>query len=317
MGNIIAPSNSAISLSLDTLTQAAKGVSTQRDQLQTALAYNKANLDYKGLGEMVEAFRTNETKLAETTTEINLKKLISPDFSLVKQLINTLGEGAQNFASLTKEARNRSLPSFNFQADAQNKLKLTSDILNETLNGRFLTGGSVTNEQIVDITKLPNINSYNLNDTDIVAKPAYYNGDNFDKSVELLGQYIFYAFRADESPFQQYLKAQNIMANADPNAANYKTYVDEACRCADLALEGIRNIQMEIGTVDSLLEGAMNQLTENANTCTDQLFELNGVDRQKLITEFLELSQIISVFFASISKTLETSQIACNRILGN
>jgi hypothetical protein len=308
-GSVIGPTMSAIS---DAMAKTKESI----ERTQIELSTNQKVQDYSQLAEQSGLYVGLESFLKKSEAELNNILFVNPDFKILQRTIGSIREHAEKFSTLSDEARNKTLPGFNYQQSANATLNLVTDLFNIKTPGRFLCGGSVSDEKPVRTDLLPNPATYNLNDTDDQVMPSYYKGDNELQRIKLSGQDIYYAFRANELGPQRLIRALHIMATADPNAPNYDQKIDEVARVAKMAVIDIRNIESRLGTADGVIKNASTKLNEGVSDYKTQMTKIIGIDRNEVSIRLVTTTQLQNAQTAVAHQSLKSTERAIERFLG-
>jgi flagellar hook-associated protein 3 FlgL len=164
----------------------------------------------------------------------------------------------QAFITDLRAAINGIAPPSEIQTIAQNNLNQTASILNTTVAGRFIFGGSVTTSPPVDL----NDPGFGGAVPPSAANTNYYQGNSFTQSVEIADNFtVNYGVKADDPALEQIIRAYDLVRTNPANQAA----LTEALSLLESGLDDLAvskaNISQHSQTFDRRITENQEQLT--------------------------------------------------------
>lgn len=188
---------------------------------------------------------------------------------------------------------------FDLGSQAEGILKQIGQLLNTSVDGIYLFGGTKNNAPPVN-SNLSSTPNYASSSADPFTPNAnYYNGDNGQMSVRISERRsLEYGFTADDPAFKNLIAAAHLAMEASAEGNN----VDKLNQALDLmesAISGIINMRSENGSTSKQLELAREQNKDAELTLTDTLDGLVNAD-------IVEASIIISLRQSVLQATFQS-----------
>jgi flagellar hook-associated protein 3 FlgL len=218
-------------------------------------------------------------------------------FQAMQQLIDIATDYKKNLA-LESSATNASVNDLTSQSN--NSLDTIKDILSTRDGANFIFGGSKTTVPPVDDLK----NGSNIDRG--VATANYYNGDDFQASVDVSNNLrITYGINASDPAFQKLIGAINLGKSEEAKgaAANYS----ETGTMLDDAISGLIALQTDVGDNATTFENSTTAHSTAKATFQQQYSDANSPDVVQLT---IETSQIQTALQASFSVFAKISQLS-------
>ncbi|MGQ9365020.1 flagellin [Azospirillum sp. ST 5-10] len=191
------------------------------------------------------------------------------------------------------------------KTEAQGLLEEFAALLNTQQEGRYLFGGSRTDQAPVSVDAA----DYPAATTPSSADTSYYSGDGtisyFQASDELI---VEYGVTAADPAFEQALRALNLIANMDTDPVD-SDLLAEAYDLSDEAADGLTVVQTKLGAASETLERTIDRHVEEQLVLQTQVDDLRSVD---LAEATVRLSQLQASLEATMSlmKVLEETNLS-------
>ena len=170
--------------------------------------------------------------------------------------------------------------------------------MNVTFQGRFLFAGANSANRPVDVTDPTYPTPFAA-----LSAPStnYYQGDNTVLSIQADEDYtIDYGIRADNSAFEETLRAINMLINSPATAAER----DQAMSLFSSASAGLRNIQHQISTDAEKLERVKNSHEVAINHLQNRVSTLRETDVAEASTRLASIETQLEASFSTTGRIL-------------
>lgn len=272
-------------MAIQRISNASLFNSTMRDMgtTQTSL-YNlqrqissglKAN-DFKGLNGQVEQFVGLESKIARVQIYSDNNQITTARLQTASKSLDSIIEISDAIEDLMVAARNPATEqNLDFVAQIKNKLQGVADSMNVTFEGRFLFGGTATDDKPVPNVPVPNV-EYGVPDTE------YYKGSDVS-TISRIDDDIDIPFpvRGDDEAFQSLFAAVNM--SIDAYTSNSDTGMQAAITMMQKSLDQLTAAQ-----------GRVNATIINVEQVTDRQAQLKlywtGITEQVSKTDIVAAS---------------------------
>ena len=229
-------------------------------------------------------------QLADTRLQ-SMESAVSQIFDIASEFRTTMSQ-ALNTGNVENMALNQT---------AQNLMEQVASLLNVKENGRYLFAGSKTDTAPVD-----------LKDPNFLPPPAvypgsadtsYYQGDTQKLSVRAdKNLTVTYGVTADETGFEEIIRALHLAATATTNPVPDTTRLNEAMRVVVDAIKDIPQILSRIGAARASLDGANKAHDEALLYAEQTIGDLENVDLTKAITLLTADQNTLQASFAAIAQ---------------
>lgn len=202
----------------------------------------------------------------------------------------------QSFLSDLRQAIDGSATASQVQNIAQNNLEHTASILNTTVAGRYIFGGSITKSQPVDITAYGGATPPSAADT------SYYQGDSFIQSVEVSNNFtIDYGVTADDPAVEKIMRAYDLVRTSPANQAA----LTEALQLMETGLDELAVSKANIAQNSNIIES---RITDNKSQLTlidEQISGLKDVDLAEVSLRLKEYEAQLQASYAVTTTLLK------------
>jgi flagellar hook-associated protein 3 FlgL len=198
------------------------------------------------------------------------------------------------------------------------KTQEIEDVLNTTINGRYLFSGSKTNTVPVvagDMTTAP---AYDATFNTKAESSFYYQGDDTIIKARIdQGVVMEYGVTAASSGFEKLIRSIRILRSTDitgdpPNDANFMKKVEHSLNLLNQADKEIQALQMNIGTRIQQLETTNKNITISQNFARSLISDIESVDTYRAVAE---LTQDQTMLEASYSTMVRLSNLTLTKFI--
>jgi len=265
------------------------------EQLQEASG--EVSPDFGGLGSTSQ--QVINLQISVTRSQSYIDAAASADnkvqvmYSAVSSVTNLY---TQLRSLLTGASSTSNTDSTNVADSAQQMMQQLASLLNTQYDGQYLFGGSSRMNPPVDISSAtyPAATSPSSPDT------SYYQGDDQTASARVSEtDTVSYGVTADNSAFEQGMRALNLVANNVPLSTST---LDEAMTLATNALDAATVVQTNLGLASSALQSASASQTDYQNFAKTLGSNLTSVDVASVTAQLSTYQAQLTASYAAISK---------------
>jgi flagellar hook-associated protein 3 FlgL len=265
------------------------------EQIQEASGVTSS--DYGGLGETsgqvinLQISVTRSESYGAAATAANSKvQVMSSTMTSITDLLSNLKStltGATNSASSNATAVTQT---------AQADLQEMASLLNTQFEGQYVFGGSDTNTAPVNVSS----SAYPAATSPSSPSTSYYQGNDQIASVQVSQtQTVSYGVTADNTAFEQGLRALNLVANNSPLST---ATLNEAMNLTTSAITAATNVQTGLGLASASLESASAAQTDYQNYAQTLGNNLSGVDVAAVTAQLATYDDQLSASYSAIAK---------------
>jgi len=195
------------------------------------------------------------------------------------------------------------------------KTQEIEDLLNTTINGRYLFSGSKTNTRPVDTGTMSSAPQY---DAAFKTKPEstfYYNGDDTIIKARIdEGVVMEYGVTAANSGFEKLIRSIRILRSTDISGAdtNYMAKVEHALNLINQSDGELQGLEMNIGTRIQQLDTTNKNIKISQNFARGIISDIESVDTFQAVAE---LTQDQTMLEASYSTMVRLSNLNLTKFL--
>jgi flagellar hook-associated protein 3 FlgL len=265
------------------------------EQLQEASGV--VSSDYGGLGETSQ--QVIDLQVSVTRSQSYIDAAGSAD-SKVQSMYSTLSSVTDLYTQvkslLTGASNSVSTDPNGVAQSAQQMLQELTSLLNTQYAGQYLFGGSDTTNPPVDTST----STYPPASSPSTADTSYYQGDDAIASARVSDtETVSYGVTADDSAFEQGLRALNLVANNEPLTTST---LDEAMGLVSNALDAATVAQTKLGLASSSLENASATQTDLQSYAKTLGSNLTSVDVAAVTAELSTYQAQLTASYSAISK---------------
>jgi flagellar hook-associated protein 3 FlgL len=170
--------------------------------------------------------------------------------------------------------------------------------LNTQYEGQYVFGGSDTGTAPVNISNPPYAAATASSSADI----SYYQGDTSVASVRVSGeQVVQYGITANNTAFEQALRALNMVANASGSTID-STTLSTASGLAQSALDAITAVQSKLSSDSSAMQRAISDQTTYQTDLTSVAGNLTSVDVAAVTAKLTNYQTQLEASYAALAK---------------
>jgi flagellar hook-associated protein 3 FlgL len=176
-----------------------------------------------------------------------------------------------------------------------------SSLLNTQYDGSYLFGGARTDAAPVDVSSA----AYAAATSPSTADTSYYQGDSAIASVRVSdSQTVAYGVTADNTAFEQVMRAMNLVANNSPLSTNT---LNEALGLATSSVDALGVVQTRISNASASIEKASASQTEYQSYAQTLGSSLTGVDVAAVTASLATYQAQLTASYSAIAKVQSLS----------
>ncbi|MBI1203236.1 MAG: flagellin [Rhodopseudomonas sp.] len=284
-------SNSMIDAALRTQAEIATR------QIQTASG--KVSSDYGGLGASSKKVIDLQVSVSRSS---NYEQAASSADDRVQVMYSATGSIADLLSSfktqLIAASSAATTDSTSLVSAAQGYMSDIASLLNTQYGGRYMFAGSRTETAPVDLSAYSNTTSATTADT------SYYTGDDQIVSAKVSdSQSISYGVTADNSAFEQAMRALSIVANSTSSPVD-STTIANALDLTTSALDGVTGVQTQLSLKASQLESAVSTQQDYQSFASTLSSDLTDVDVASVTAQISTYQTQLEASYSALSKIL-------------
>jgi flagellar hook-associated protein 3 FlgL len=178
---------------------------------------------------------------------------------------------------------------------AQQMLQEIGSLLNTQYDGAYVFGGARTAAEPVDLSSFSSgAGSLTAGDT------TYYKGDDEIASVRVSGdQTVAYGVTADNSAFEQVMRALKFVANASSLSS---TDISDTLNLASTALDDVTTVQEKLSSAASQIEAAKSQQSDYKSYVETLASDLTSVDVAAVTAQLSTYQSQLTASYSAIAK---------------
>ena len=265
------------------------------DQLEQASGVTST--DYGGLGETSGQVINLQISVARSQSYVDAASSAVNKTNVMYTSVTSIANLLSSFrATLTAASNSASTDPTSVTEAAQQGLQSMASLLNAQFGSEYLFGGSNTTSPPVDVSSsaYPALTSPSSADT------KYYQGDDQVASARVSdGQTVSYGVTADNSAFEQGLRALNLVANNSPLTSATLT---EALNLTISAVKATAAVQTSLGLASSSMQAASSAQTEYQNFAETLGSNLDGVDVAAVTAQLSTYQAQLDASYSAIAK---------------
>jgi flagellar hook-associated protein 3 FlgL len=181
-------------------------------------------------------------------------------------------------------------------SSAQNLLQEMGSLLNTQYNGEYLFAGARSTTVPVDLSTFATSGTGSLTTPDT----SYYKGDGQVTSVQVsAGQTVNYGVTADNSAFEQTMRALKFVANSTSLSSST---ISQASDLATSALDATSIVQAHLSNASSEIQAASAIQTDYKNYAQTLSGNLTGVDVAAVTAQLSTYQAQLQASYSAIAK---------------
>lgn len=288
-------------ISQQMIAAALKTQSTMADQ-QMQEASGVVSSDFGGLGSTTQQVLNLQVSVTRAQSYIDAAAQTDSKVQVMYSAVNSIADLTTSFRSLLTAATNTaSTDSSSVTASATEMLSEMASLLNTQYSGSYLFSGSKTDVPPVDISST----TYAAATSPSTADTSYYQGDSALASVRVSNsETVSYGVTADNTAFEQVLRAMNLVANTSPLTT---TTLNEALDLSASSVSALGVVQTRISNAASSIEKASASQTEYQTYAQTLGSSLTSVDVAAVTASLSTYQAQLTASYAAIAKVQSLS----------
>jgi len=253
--------------------------------------------DFGGYGSSSQQIINLQVSVTRSQAYIDAATQADSRLQVMSSTVSSIADVLTQFRSLLTSASNTaSTDSASVTQSAQEMLGQMASLLNTQYDGSYLFGGSRTDQTPVNVSSPP----YAAATSPSSANTSYYQGDDQAASVRVSdSQTVSYGVTADNTAFEQALRAMNLAANNSPLSTSTLT---EALDLATSAVDAVGVVRSRIANSASSIETASAHQTDYQSFAKDLGSSLTSVDVAAVTAQLSTYQAQLTASYAAISK---------------
>ena len=253
--------------------------------------------DFGGYGASSQQIINLQVSVTRSQAYIDAATQADSKLQVMSSTVSSIADVLTQFRSLLTSASNAaSTDSASVTQSAQEMLGQMASLLNTQYDGSYLFGGSRTDQTPVNVSSPP----YAAATSPSSANTSYYQGDDQAASVRVSdSQTVSYGVTADNTAFEQALRAMNLAANNSPLSTSTLT---EALDLATSAVDAVGVVRSRIANSASSIETASAHQTDYQSFAKDLGSSLTSVDVAAVTAQLSTYQAQLTASYAAISK---------------
>jgi flagellar hook-associated protein 3 FlgL len=248
---------------------------------------------------------TDATRAVSLASMLESSKARQEAETLVSNRVQTMHAAVGDMVDLLSQARvlvsgaldGNSSDAEVLVAQAQGLLDDMVALMNSRQEGRYLFGGTATEAAPVDVSAMtvPTVPS--------TADTSYYQGSDTLQSLALgSGASVTYGVSAGTEPFEQAVRALNLLANLTTTPSPDTAAMSEAYDLATEALDGLTAVQGNLSIAAERIESDLSRESASEDLIQQSFTDLTAVDVAQATVELENRKTLLEASYAAIAK---------------
>jgi flagellar hook-associated protein 3 FlgL len=264
---------------------------------QTQESSGSVSSDFGGYGSSTQQILNLQVSVTRSQSYIDAATQADSKLQVMSSTVSSIADVLTQFRSLLTSASNSaSTNSTSVKQSAQDMLKQMGSLLNTQYDGAYLFGGSRTDQSPVNVSSP----TYTTSTSPSSVNTSYYQGDDQLASVRVSdSQTVTYGVSADNTAFEQALRAMNLVANNSPLSS---TTLSEALDLTTSAVDAVGVVRSGIANSASSIEAASSHQTDYQSFAKDLGSSLTSVDVAAVTAQLSTYHTQLTASYSAISK---------------
>lgn len=286
----------------DQMVNAALRTQSTMTNQQVQEASGVVSTDFGGLGSTSQQLLNLQVSVTRSQSYTDAATQTDSKVQVMYSAVNSVASLVTQFRTLLTSASNvASTDAASVTQSAQSMLTQMASLLNTQYDGNYLFGGGQTSTAPVDVSST----AYPAMTSPSTASTGYYQGDDEVASVRVSdSQTVSYGVTADNTAFEQALRAMNLVANNSPLST---TTLNEALDLASSSINSIGVVQTQISNASSSIEKASTYQTEYQTFAQTLGTSLNSVDVAAVTAQLSTYQAQLTASYSAIAKVQSLS----------
>jgi flagellar hook-associated protein 3 FlgL len=278
------------------IASALRTQSTMANQ-QIQEASGLISSDFGGLGSSAQQVLNLQVSVTRAQSYIDAATQTNSKILVMYSAVNSVSDLVTQFRTLLTSASSASsTDAASVTESAKNMLEQMASLLNTQYNGGYLFGGSATKTAPVDISSA----TYAAASSPSTADTSYYQGDSQLRAVRVSdNQTVSYGVTADNTAFEQILRAMNLVASNSPLSTDT---LNEALDLAVGSIDKLGVVQTRISNASASIERASAYQTEYQSYAQTLGSDLTSVDVAAVTAKLSTYQAQLTASYAAIAK---------------
>jgi flagellar hook-associated protein 3 FlgL len=253
--------------------------------------------DYGGLGETSKQVINLQVSVSRSQSYVDNATSADSKVQVMYSAVTSISNMLSQFrATLTAASNSATTDPTSVTESAQQMLREMGSLLNTQYGSQYLFGGSNTTSAPVNVSS----SVYPAQTSPSTANTSYYQGDDQVASARVSdNEVVSYGVTADNSAFEQGLRALNLVANNSPLSSATLT---EALNLTVNAVTGTAAVQTQLGLASSSMQSASASQTDYQNYAQTLGTSLTGVDVAAVTAQLSTYQAQLSASYSAIAK---------------
>jgi flagellar hook-associated protein 3 FlgL len=277
--------------------------STMANQ-QIQEASGEVSSDFAGYGSSTQQILNLQVSVSRSQSYIDAATAADNKVEVMYSTVNSVADLVTQFRTLLTGASSASsTDSASVTQSAQDMLTQMAALLNTQYSGNYLFGGASTTSAPVDVDSA----TYAAATSPSSADTSYYQGDSEIASVRVSDSHsVSYGVTADNTAFEQALRAMNLVANNSPLSSDTLT---EALTLATSAVDAVGVLQSGISNSAASIERASTLQTDYQSFASTLGTSLTSVDVAAVTASLATYQAQLTASYSAIAK-VQSLQLA-------
>jgi flagellar hook-associated protein 3 FlgL len=287
---------STFGISDQMIAAALRTQSTMANQ-QIQEASGLVSSDFGGLGSSTQQVLNLQVSVTRSQSYIDAATQTGGKIQVMSSAVNSVADLITQFRTLLTSASNTaSTDSASVTQSAQSMLEQMASLLNTQYNAGYVFGGSDTKSAPVDISA----STYPAATSPSSASTSYYQGNGELAAVRVSdSQTVSYGVTADNSAFEQAMRAMNLVANNSPLSTDT---LNEALDLAVSAIDTIGVTQTRLSNAAASIEKASSYQSEYQSYAKTLGSDLTSVDVAAVTAKLSTYQAQLTASYSAIAK---------------
>lgn len=279
---------------VDSTMQAEAAMNAEETQESSGLV----STDYGGYGAQAGQVVNLQVELSQTTSFASAASGAENRISAMSTALTSISDLMTSFRTDLTEASGTDGSSASLSDSASELLQQMASELNTQYGGEYVFSGSKTDTQTVDVSDPP----YATATATSSADTSYYQGDDGVAEVRVSDQQVVsYGITADNSTFEQALRALNMVANSSSSSVD-STTISAATTLIDSAIDDLSDLQAKLSSDSSTIESAGTEQSSYETFLSTMADDLTNVNVASVTAKVTTYQTQLEAAYAAISK---------------
>jgi flagellar hook-associated protein 3 FlgL len=283
--------------SVDQMVSAALRTQAVMNNEQVQESSGLVSTDYGGLGAQSGQVINLQVSVTQAQAFSSAATAAYDRASVMSSALTNMSDLLTTFQSDLTAATSTDGSSNDLQETASGLLQQMASELNTQYEGEYVFSGSQTGTEPVNISNPP----YAALTATSSADTSYYQGDDAVTSVRVSNQQVIgYGVTADNSAFEEALRALNMVANSSGSVDS--TTLTTATSLVTSAIDGLTNVQSDLGSNMSAMQSAGDEQTDYQTFASSLADDLTNVDVAAVTAQVTAYQTDLEASYSAISK---------------